>query len=158
MAMSIVRSRRLNQAQRRACPPVCVFTGDRCELLAQLCYPVTPEAFMRNTWQQRALAVHGPSKRMEAMTRELLHGLVLRKLLRHTPSEDIHVWFAARTGGASNESFKTPDAEAALSCHRSGGSLYFRAPPELSELSCPSAGTPAWAVGDWVVLLSFLVC
>ena len=37
-------------------------------------------------------------------------------------------------GGGRAESFKTEDAEAALACHRAGGSLYFRAPVSASEL------------------------
>ena len=65
------------------------------------------------------------------MVRETLHGLSLPRLLSDTPSEEIHVWFAVKEGGA-NESFKTADPEAALACHRAGGSLYFRAPAEAS--------------------------
>ena len=129
-----VLTKRLTKRQRRECPAVCVVTADgRCELLAQLCYPLSPAAFFRRHWRRSALIVHGPTTRLHMMVRETLHGLSLPRLLSDTPSEEIHVWFAVKGGGA-NESFKTADPEAALACHRAGGSLYFRAPAEASEL------------------------
>ena len=36
--------RRINREQRRECPQVGVYTGERVELLAQLCYPLSPAA------------------------------------------------------------------------------------------------------------------
>lgn len=126
-------SRKLSSAQRRRCPGICVFKAGRCELLQQLCFPLSPRAFFHRCWQQRALAVHGSPARMKAMSRELLYNLSLPKLLQHTSSDEFHVWLTATSSGAL-ESFKTPDVEAALACHRAGGSLYFRAPPEASEL------------------------
>ena len=78
-----------------------------------------------------ALLVHAPRRRLRALSRELLHGLSLRKLLHDTPSEEVHVWFG---GGGGNTSIKVADPEAALTCHASGGSLYFRAPVSASEL------------------------
>ena len=76
--------------------------------------------------------VHGPADG-SALSNELLHGLSLPRLLRETPSEEISVWFSSGRGGG-NESFKTSDAALAEACHRSGGSLYFRAPEKASEL------------------------
>lgn len=133
MASRLLDEYTLTAAQRRACPPVGVFAGPRCELLRQLCYPVSPAAFLKTHWRKRALAVHGDSERTAAFRTELLHGLSLTRLLQDTPSEEIHVWFASKTGGG-NESFKTADVEAALASHRAGGSLYFRAPAQASEL------------------------
>lgn len=67
------------------------------------------------------------------MVHELLYDLMLPKLLKHTPSPEIHAWFASTTG-EGNESVRVQDAEAALACYNSGGSLYFRAPTEIAEL------------------------
>ena len=128
---SSVRTRRLTRAQRRTCPGVGVFCGERCPLLAQLTYPLSPSDFLRRHWRRRALLVHAPRRRLRALSRELLHGLSLRKLLHDTPSEEVHVWFG---GGGGNTSIKVADPEAALTCHASGGSLYFRAPVSASEL------------------------
>jgi len=88
---------------------------------------------MARNWQRCAFAVHGPAARYEALSQERLHGLKLRSLALDSPSEEIHCWMTSQVG-AGNESFKTSDPEAALACHRAGGSLYFRAPPEASEL------------------------
>jgi hypothetical protein len=138
--MKAVLVRRLNREQRRECPAVGVEGDDgRCELLAQLCHPLTPERFFRRHWRSRALAVHGGRRRFAALIRKHLLDLKLSKLLEASPSEEIHVWFAASQQGAdqshgANESIKTPDPQVAIACHRAGGSLYFRAPPEASEL------------------------
>ena len=83
---SSVRTRRLTRAQRRTCPGVGVFCGERCPLLAQLTYPLSPSDFLRRHWRRRALLVHAPRRRLRALSRELLHGLSLRKLLHDTPS------------------------------------------------------------------------
>ena len=127
-----VRSKRLTKAQRRACPTVGAFDGPRCELLAQLVHPLSPAAFLRKHWRKRALAVHGGRQRFAALANERLHGLSVPRLVADSPSEEVHVWFRTATG--ANESLKTPDREAALTCHKAGGSLYFRAPADASEL------------------------
>ena len=132
MFQSDVVERRLTPSERRKAPAVGVFAGRRCELLRQLCHPVAPAAFLKHGWRQRGLAVHGPPERFGPLSREMLHGLSLPKLLRDTPSEQISVWLSSPTGG--NESFKTADAEAAEKCYRSGGSLYFRAPAQAADL------------------------
>ena len=126
-----LRTKRLKREQRRACPDVGTFDGPRCELLAQLVYPLSPAAFLKQHWRKCALAVHGGRQRFAALIRERLHGLSVAKLVADSPSEEIHVWFRTAAG---NESMKTPDREAALTCHRAGGSLYFRAPADASEL------------------------
>ena len=132
MSVSVpVRTKRLKREQRRACPDVGTFDGNRCELLAQLVYPLSTAAFLKRHWRKCALAVHGGRQRFAALIRERLHGLSVAKLLADSPSEEIHVWFRTAAG---NESMKTPDREAALTCHRAGGSLYFRAPADASEL------------------------
>jgi hypothetical protein len=128
---AVVRTKRLKREQRRACPDVGTFDGPRCELLAQLVYPLSPAAFLKQHWRKCALAVHGGRQRFAALIRERLHGLSVAKLVADSPSEEIHVWFRTAAG---NESMKTPDREAALTCHRAGGSLYFRAPADASEL------------------------
>ena len=98
---------------RRACPSVGAFDGGgRCELLAQLTYPLTPAAFFRRHWRQKALAVHGGRRRFRRFVRERLHSLSLVKLLEDSPSDEVHVWFSTASGG--NESMKTADREAAL--------------------------------------------
>ena len=123
---------RLTAEQRKACPAVGEVGADgRTELLVQLCHPFKPEKFFKQTWRSRALAVNGHKKRFAALIEKHLFSLSLGKLLRESPSEEIHVWFA-RAGG--NESLKVPSIEAALACHRAGGSLYFRAPPSASDL------------------------
>lgn len=129
--VATVRTKRLKREQRRACPAVGTFDGPRCELLAQLVYPLSPAAFLKQHWRKCALAVHGGRQRFAALIRERLHGLSVAKLVADSPSEEIHVWFRTAAG---NESMKTPDREAALTCHRAGGSLYFRAPADASEL------------------------
>ena len=92
---------------------------------------LSPAAFLKKHWRKCALAVHGGRQRFAALIRERLHGLSVAKLVADSPSEEIHVWFRTAAG---NESMKTPDREAALTCHRAGGSLYFRAPADASEL------------------------
>lgn len=139
MGVFVSRKRIASRAARRACPAIGSSEGARCPLLAQLCHPLTPALFLRRHWRQKALAVHGGRGRIVALVRERLHRLSVRRLLRESPSEEVHVWFArglAGGGGArgANQSIKTADREAALACHRAGGSLYFRAPEELSEL------------------------
>ena len=121
----------LSPTERRSVPGVGVFAGSRCELLRQLCFPIPPSKFLAHGWRRRALVVHGPPERFSALSSEQLHSLSLPRLLRETPSEQISVWFSSSVG---NESFKTADPEAAEACHRSGGSLYFRAPPQASEM------------------------
>eukprot|EP00965_Chrysotila_dentata_P163276 5392848-Pleurochrysis_carterae.AAC.4 len=64
----VVHELKLSKAQRRACPTVGAFTGQRCELLAQVCYPLSPEHFMARNWQRCAFAVHGPAARYEALS------------------------------------------------------------------------------------------
>ena len=122
-------------AQRRAgrsAPEVGCFSGRRCPLLAQLVHPLAPRSFFARHWRKRALCVSaGGRRRFEALIQERLLKLSLPRLLEQSPSEEVHVWFATGTG---NESMKTPDREAALACHRAGGSLYFRAPVDASEL------------------------
>ena len=76
---------------------------------------------------------------MAALVRERLYGLSVPRLLGESPSEEVHVWFARRGAGGGNESIKTPDRDAALACHRAGGSLYFRAPAEISDLLVTAA-------------------
>ena len=140
----VLSRRSLDHVQREAAPEIGAFDGDRCELLAALCHPLTPAAFFKKHWRRKCLVVHGGRRRMAALIQEQLHGLDLQKLLADSPSEDIHVWFgqpgsgsANQTGahgGGGNESVKTPDREAALACHRAGGgSLYFRAPAGVAE-------------------------
>jgi len=132
MPDATLKTRRLTKAQRRACPAVGVFDGPRCALLAQLVHPLSPAAFLRRLWRKRALAVHGGRQRFATLSRERLHGLSLPRLVADSPSEEIHVWF--RTAAGANESLKTPDREVALTCHKAGGSLYFRAPEMASDL------------------------
>ena len=128
-----VRTRRLKRAERRACPAVGVVDASgQCPLLAQLVHPLSPSSFFQRHWRQRALAVHGGRRRFAALIRDRLHGLALRRLVADSPSEEIHVWF--RTAAGTNESMKTADRAAALTCHGAGGSLYFRAPEVASEL------------------------
>ena len=123
---------RLTASDRTSCPDAGTSSPDgRTALLAQLCHPLTPSQFFKRHWRSRALAVRGHKKRFAALVQEHLFDLRLGRLLRASPSEEIHVWFA-RAGG--NESLKVPSAEAALACHRAGGSLYFRAPVSASEL------------------------
>ena len=128
---SLVVRRRLRRDLRRTAPAVGVFDGERCELLAQLCHPLTPGTFLKRLWRRRCMVVHGGSRRFHALKREQLHNLSLPKLLAESPSEEISVWFTTSSGG--NESVKVTDHGAALGCHRAGGSLYFRAPEELSQ-------------------------
>jgi hypothetical protein len=125
--------KRLKPVERRSSPAVGTFDGERCPLLAQLCYPLTPDKFLRRHWRRKSLVVRGRSKRFAALVQERLHGLSLPRLLRDSPSEEVSVWLA-RKGGGGNESIKVADRDAALACHRSGGSLYFRAPAELSDM------------------------
>ena len=128
-----VRTRRLRRAERRACPAVgAIDASGQCPLLAQLVHPLSPSSFFQRHWRQRALAVHGGRRRFAALIRDRLHGLALRRLVADSPSEEIHVWF--RTAAGANESMKTADRAAALTCHGAGGSLYFRAPEVASEL------------------------
>lgn len=131
--------RRLTRDQRRDCPAVGFHASDgRCELLAQLVHPLTPKQFFKRCWRSSALVVHGGRRRFAALIKERLLGLRVPQLLDSSPSEEIHVWFAAGAqkgeGHGANESIKTPDPHVALACHRAGGSLYFRAPQEVSEL------------------------
>ena len=94
--------------------------------------------------------VHGPSARFQPLAQEQLHNLSVPELLND--AEEIHVWFkpkcneglAAKANrnslswfgesASGNASFKTKDAALAASCHKSGGSLYFGAPPAATEL------------------------
>ena len=131
--MGVVTRRRLKGSARHSCPLVGEFHGERCPLLAQLCHPLTPEAFLTRHWRRKALFVRGGRRRFSALVRERLHKLSVPKLLQETPSEEVHVWFT-RSVGSGNESMKTPDRDAAMTCHRAGASLYFRAPPDVSEL------------------------
>ena len=114
-------------------PPIGVFTGRRCDLLSQLCHPLSPARFKRLHWRRKGFVAHGPSTRLHNFSRDHLCGLSLRGLLTETPSEQIHVWFTSPHGGG-NQSFKVGDADAAISCHKAGGSLYFRAPPPAADL------------------------
>ena len=116
-----------------ASPPIGVFTGRRCDLLSPLCHPLSPARFKRLHWRRKGFVAHGPSTRLHNFSRDHLCGLSLRGLLTETPSEQIHVWFTSPHGGG-NQSFKVGDADAAISCHKAGGSLYFRAPPPAAEL------------------------
>ena len=73
--------------------------------------------------------MHGGRRRFAALVNERLHRLSLARLVRDSPSAEIHLWFAC---DGANESLKTPDRAAALDCHAFGGSLYFRAPSAVS--------------------------
>lgn len=126
---------RLTREERRLCPAVALCRDGRCQLLAQLCHPLTPTRFLNRHWRKHALVVHGGRQRFAALVRDRLFGLRLPVMLRASPSEEIHVWFAARTGvHGANESIKVADRQSALACHRAGASLYFRAPPDASDL------------------------
>ena len=148
MAPPVV-SRTLSSRERRDCPPVGDFdAAGHCALLSQLVYPLSPADFRGRHWRSCALAVHGPAERIEGLGERMLHQLSLRRLLDATPSEEIHVWLranrdpqhatASAANGASrsaaNKSFTVAETSAALSCYESGASLYFRAPPEASDL------------------------
>ena len=156
---AVLSRRRLDRVQRKTAPEIGTFDGDRCELLAALCHPLTPAAFFKKHWRSKCLVVHGGRRRMAALIQERLHGLDLQKLLAESPSEEIHVWFGRQSGGSGgggdttnqrggageqatagahggggNESAKTADRDAAFACHRAGGgSLYFRAPADVAE-------------------------
>ena len=127
--------------ERDPAPSVGAFDGRRLPLLAQLVHPLAPHKFVQAVYRQRVYATHSSARRFEPLV-ERLHRLSLARLLQDTPSEAIHVWVSGRlggrpgeqSGGGRAESFKTEDAEAALACHRAGGSLYFRAPEEVSDL------------------------
>ena len=148
MAPAVV-SRTLSSRERRDCPPIGDFdAAGHCALLSQLVYPLSPADFRGRHWRSCALAVHGPAERIKGLGERMLHQLSLRRLLDATPSEEIHVWLranrdpqhatASAANGASrsaaNKSFTVAETSAALSCYESGASLYFRAPPEASDL------------------------
>ena len=140
-SMSRLLLERWMDEERDPAPSVGAFDGRRLPLLAQLVHPLAPHKFVQAVYRQRVYATHSSARRFEPLV-ERLHRLSLARLLQDTPSEAIHVWVSGRlggrpgeqSGGGRAESFKTEDAEAALACHRAGGSLYFRAPEEVSDL------------------------
>ena len=105
-----VVERHLSPSEMRRAPEVGVFDGSRCELLHQLCYPLSTTSSQVRL-APRALAVHGPPERPLRLQRSSC-SLSLARLPRSTPSEQISVWFSSSSGGG-NESFKTSDPEAA---------------------------------------------
>ena len=67
-----------------------------------------------------------------------MHDLDLRSLLEDTPSEQIHCWMKASGKDTADEkdtlqSFPIDDVDTALILARSGASLYFRAPQQLTD-------------------------
>ena len=161
---TVVHDDTVLQRRVRRAPDVGCYDGERLELLRQLCYPLTPQAFLKHTWRKRCLHVSGPTSRFDALASEQLSNLSVPALLRE--AEEIHVWFKPKDGkdgeegkagspataaqGSSrswfgegpsgNASFKTRDSALAASCYKSGGSLYFPAPAAATELLHPGLG------------------
>eukprot|EP00750_Incisomonas_marina_P033639 INCI9920.3.p1 GENE.INCI9920.3~~INCI9920.3.p1 ORF type:complete len:597 (+),score=108.55 INCI9920.3:149-1792(+) len=121
---------------------------------------MSEEAFMSHYFKKKALVIPGPASRFRGVIERSLDGLRLESLLDATPTEEIHCWMPTRdrgglavnanddnASGATSQlnaqatvlqSFQVGSTKHALSVHRAGGSLYFRAPDELAERLIPA--------------------
>ncbi len=123
-------------------------------LLRALLYPIDLDAFRREHWLKRPLALTGAGDARLALLRRALLGRdaagpsvderTLGQLLARTASERVHVWLPTRScdddGPAPLDSFQVEDAAAALACHsHARASLYCQAPPALSNALVRSA-------------------
>lgn len=109
----------------------------QADFLTLFAWPLKRQSFMDEYWQLKALLIKGGGAQRldQSLVSEYLCDLDVDQLLEQSPSESIHVWLG---GTATNktgkvESIKVSEAEVALSCHRAGGSLYFRAPQPLAD-------------------------
>lgn len=102
------------------------------DFLTRFVAPMAVQEFMDLHWEKRALLIKCKDSRLDLD--QWFHSGDVSQLLDVTPSERVHVWLARTAQEQGNvvtgmvESFQA-DADQALSCHRAGASLYFRAPP-----------------------------
>eukprot|EP00808_Paulinella_micropora_P018977 g36845.t1 len=103
--------------------------------LADFLYPMPVEAWRKDYWHKKAFAVAGPGllARFSDLMAQM-HDLDLEKLVEDTPTERIFVWMQRGQQEGKLKSFEVDNTHAALTCHAAGGSLYFRAPAEVSKL------------------------
>lgn len=106
------------------------------ELLADV---MSEEHFLKHYYKKKALVIPGPPQRFLELINLSLAGLSLESLLEATPTEQVHCWLPTRDAQTTAlQSFQVDEPRHAMSVHRAGGSLYFRAPDELSEHLIPS--------------------
>lgn len=135
-------------------------SGPEGSLLEMLVFPVKPQRFLDEFWEQRALHIRsGGRERLDnTVVEDFLLGYDVEQLLNASPSEEIHVWLKSKGDGPA-ESFKA-EPSVALQCYRTGryvcfcediqlflvkenccsASLYFRAPQPIIDAFVSALG------------------
>eukprot|EP00501_MAST-03F_sp_TOSAG23-6_P001802 GSMAST32.ASY1.ANO1.1880.1 assembled CDS len=114
--------------------PMVLGSGSNSQgILSTFCHPLTVSEFLSKNWKKRAFVTHGNVSRFSMMISEHLSDLDLMELLQQTPSEEIHAWLKDLGKTEALESITVDNPHTAHILHRSGASLYFRAPQELSD-------------------------
>jgi len=114
--------------------------------LESFIYPLSKEEFMNQIFRKKSFAsVLAPvDKRAKTIIEQYLFDLDLESLLDNTASESIFVWMkCSKVEKQENEkedlieSFELEgesSVNSAMICYRSGASLYFRSPEEMSRI------------------------
>ena len=97
-----------------------------------------PSYFFENIYTKRAYGVVGSKgkERIEVLVQDFMFDLNLRRLIKNSASEKIHVQFLADKATGQLDSFQVEkeDPKTALLCHKSGGSaLYFRSSQQMAD-------------------------
>jgi hypothetical protein len=106
--------------------------------LASLLAPLSPDTFLRESFQKCAVYVSGRHDRFARLCQEHLYDLDTASLLRETSSDRIFVWLS-RSGTTDDSSppyinsIEVSDADTALALYKSGHSTYCRAPPLVEQ-------------------------
>jgi hypothetical protein len=127
------------------------------DFLTTFASPFSREEFFQTFWEKRALLVRGNEEGAQRLDdvilSEYLCDLDIEQLVNASPSDEIHVWVGSGVNQAAHadrivRSLKC-DTSDALSFHRKGASLYFRAPQPLADalLSCAMLSIGAAATG-----------
>jgi len=101
-----------------------LFTIEPSNLFEALIYPITPQRFFRDIYTKKALVIRSNVARLPEV-KEALFNLKLKKMLKETASEEVHVWQPTKSKGKIT-SFGTHHWDEAYDAHKEKrASLYF---------------------------------